>query len=513
MAVNQLKAGAMLNYVVLLLNTLVNLLYTPYMLRMMGQSEYGLFSLVSSVIAYITILDLGFGNAIVRYTAKYRAEGKLEEQYQMFGMFLVLYFVIGIIALCIGLSLYFNVDNMFGKTLTPFELSNVRIMMLVLVINLAITFPMSIFGSIMTAYERFVFPKIVNIVRIILNTAIMILLLYMGYKAVAMVIVLTAFNIITLILNFIYCKKYLKIRIAFGHFRWGFLKEVSIYSLWIFLNVIMDKLYWSSGQFVLGAISGAVAVSVFAVAIHLQGMYMQFSTAISSVFLPKVTAIVSKNNSNKEISDLFIKTGRIQNIILSFVLFCFIVFGKPFLILWAGKTYSSAFIITLLFFIALYIPLIQNMGITILQARNSMKFRSILYILIACFALFFEIILAKRFGGLGCAIAIAGALILGQGIIMNIYYKKTQNIDIETFWKEILKMNFAPVLLTAVFSIIVLRNNLITNWISLASYSAIFIMLYLPLIYKYSMNSYERSLFNDIINKVKNRYENFKTIK
>lgn len=229
MAVNQLKAGAMLNYVVLLLNTLVNLLYTPYMLRMMGQSEYGLFSLVSSVIAYITILDLGFGNAIVRYTAKYRAEGKLEEQYQMFGMFLVLYFVIGIIALCIGLSLYFNVDNMFGKTLTPFELSNVRIMMLVLVINLAITFPMSIFGSIMTAYERFVFPKIVNIVRIILNTAIMILLLYMGYKAVAMVIVLTAFNIITLILNFIYCKKYLKIRIAFGHFRWGFLKEVSIY--------------------------------------------------------------------------------------------------------------------------------------------------------------------------------------------------------------------------------------------------------------------------------------------
>ena len=72
MVVNQLKAGAVLNYVVIGLNSLVGLLYTPYMLRMMGQSEYGLYSLVASVIAYLTIMDFGFGNAIIRYTAKFR---------------------------------------------------------------------------------------------------------------------------------------------------------------------------------------------------------------------------------------------------------------------------------------------------------------------------------------------------------------------------------------------------------------------------------------------------------
>ena len=96
MPVNQLKAGVVLNYVVIFLNTVVGLLYTPYMLRMMGQSEYGLYSLVASVIAYLTVLDLGFGNAIVRYTAKFRAEKKTEEQYEMFGMFFLLYLVIGI---------------------------------------------------------------------------------------------------------------------------------------------------------------------------------------------------------------------------------------------------------------------------------------------------------------------------------------------------------------------------------------------------------------------------------
>ena len=85
---NQIKIGAALNYVIIGLNTLVGLLYTPYMLRMLGQNDYGLYSLVASVIAYLTILDFGFGNAIIRYTAKFRAERKQREQWEMFGMFL-----------------------------------------------------------------------------------------------------------------------------------------------------------------------------------------------------------------------------------------------------------------------------------------------------------------------------------------------------------------------------------------------------------------------------------------
>ena len=205
---NELKAGAALNYGVLVLNTFVNLLYTPYMLRMMGQSEYGLYSLVASVIGYLTILDLGFGSAIVRYTAKFRAEGKSDEQYRMFGMFLILYSGIGLIALFAGMCLYFNVDNIFGETMSVLELSRARTMMLILIFNLAFTFPMSIFGSIMSAYERFVFPKIINIVRIILNTGIMILLLSYGYKAVAMVVLMTIFNVLTLIINYIYCRRH-----------------------------------------------------------------------------------------------------------------------------------------------------------------------------------------------------------------------------------------------------------------------------------------------------------------
>lgn len=504
MPVNQLKAGVVLNYVVIFLNTVVGLLYTPYMLRMMGQSEYGLYSLVASVIAYLTVLDLGFGNAIVRYTAKFRAEKKTEEQYEMFGMFFLLYLVIGIIAFGIGLGLYFNVDTLFGDTMTAVELGRARIMMLLLVANLAFTFPMSIWGSIIQAYEDFVFQKSLNIIRIILNTIVMICLLHFGYKAVAMVVVQTIFNVLTLIVNFIYCRRKLNIHIyfRFKHFHWGFLKEVAIYSFWIFLNAIMDRVYWSTGQFVLGAMVGTVAVAVFAIAIQLEGMYMQFSTAISSVFLPKVTAMVATNRSRKEISDLFIRTGRIQYIVLAYILSGFIIFGRQFIELWAGADYTDAYIISLLFFIPLTVPLIQNLGITILQARNEMKFRSVLYIIIALVSLAMQIVLTRFFGGIGCAMGVSGALVVGQILIMNVYYRRRQDLDIKTFWKEISKMSIIPIVLIFSSMLVIRHFFALDSWGKLILGIAAFSLVYIPLFFRFSMTDDERNLFISMVHKI-----------
>ena len=504
MPVNQLKAGVVLNYVVIFLNTVVGLLYTPYMLRMMGQSEYGLYSLVASVIAYLTVLDLGFGNAIVRYTAKFRAEKKTEEQYEMFGMFFLLYLVIGIIAFGIGLGLYFNVGTLFGDTMTAVELDRARIMMLLLVANLAFTFPMSIWGSIIQAYEDFVFQKSLNIFRIILNTVVMICLLHFGYKAVAMVVVQTIFNVLTLVVNFIYCRRKLNIHIyfRFKHFHWGFLKEVALYSFWIFLNAIMDRVYWSTGQFVLGAMVGTAAVAVFAIAIQLEGMYMQFSTAISSVFLPKVTAMVATNRSRKEISDLFIRTGRIQYIVLAYILSGFIIFGRQFIELWAGAGYSDAYIISLLFFIPLTVPLIQNLGITILQARNEMKFRSVLYIIIALVRLAMQIVLTRYFGGIGCAMGVSGALVVGQILIMNVYYQRRQDLDIKTFWKEISKMSIIPIVLIFSSMLVIRHFFALDSWGKLILGIAAFSLVYIPLFFHFSMTDDERNLFISMFHKI-----------
>jgi O-antigen/teichoic acid export membrane protein len=493
MVINKLKLGALLSYLVLIVNSLVGLLYIPFMLRMMGKSEFGLYSLVASVIGYLTLLDLGFGNAIIRYTAKFRAENKKEEQFSMFGMFVILYSIIGVVVLLLGLVLYYNTESLFENTMTLKELEKAKVLILLMVFNLAVTFPLSIFGSIISGYEEFVFQKVVQIVRVLLNTILMVIILKLGYKAIGMIVVVTVLNISTLLLNYLYCIYRLRIKIYFTKFDFRFLKEIGLYSFYIFLNVIMDKVYWGTGQFVLGTIVGTTAVAIFAVAIQLQQIYMSFSTAISGVLLPKVTAMIINQDSKKAISDLFIRTGRIQYTVMGFILTSFVLFGKQFIALWAGDGYEDVYVISLLFFIPLLVPLIQNLGIIILQARNQMKFRSLLYIALATLSLVMQIPLSKEYGGIGCAIAISIALISGQVIGMNIYYYYKQNIDIPKFWKEIGKMSIIPVLL-GIGTYFLLIDIELQSVLKLSSAILAFTLVYYICFWYGSMNQYERDL-------------------
>ena len=263
----------------------------------------------------------------------------------------------------------------------------------------------------------------------------------------------------------------------------------------------MDRIYWSSGQFILGIYAGAKAVAIYAVAISLENIYMSFSTAISGVFLPRITSMITQKENEKSMSDLFIRTGRIQYIIMSFILIGFILFGKQFIIIWAGSDYSEAYYITLLFFVPLTIPLIQNLGITILQARNQMKFRSVSYVIIAIISLGLSVFLVRYYGGIGCALSTAFALCIGQILIMNIYYFKKVNIDIPAFWREIGKMSVVPILI-GIVGYVLLNYFRIESILTLFLGIVLFSIIYLPAFWHLSMNSYERNLFLKPLKKV-----------
>ena len=127
----------------------------------------------------------------------------------------------------------------------------------------------------------------------------------------------------------------------------------------------------------------------------------------------------------------------------------FIIFGNEFIYLWLGKGYEEVYKIALWIMIPLTIPLIQNTGIAIVQARNQHQFRSIVYFFIALLNIVMSILLVKKYGAIGCAVATGFSFIVGNIIIINIYYWKRVNIDIPLFWNNILKMSI-PVIITMI---------------------------------------------------------------
>ena len=499
---NQIKIGAILSYAIIVVNMLVGILYTPILTAKLGQSEYGLYSLVTSVISYLTILDFGFGNAIIIYTTRYKVSNQKEKEEKLHGMFLIIYTVIGAIAGIIGAILWLNVDKLFGNSMNYEELQKAKVLMGILTLNLIITFPLSIFSSIITAYEKFIFSKVLNLIRIILNPIVMLVLLNFGYKSIALVVLNTTFNIGTLVINYIYCKKNLNTKLKFGKLDTKLLKEIMAYSVWIFLNSIMDKINWNVDQFILGTICGTTVVAIYSVASQLNQMYLNFSTAIAGVMLPKVAKMEEQNASDEEFSHVFIQTGRIQYIVMALIMSGFLLYGQEFInIVWVGPEYSQSYIIACILMLPLTIPLIQNVGLNIIQAKNQYKFRVIVLFIFSIFNLIISIFLSKLYGGIGAAIGTSLSIIFGQIIFMNIFYYKKTHIDIPKFWKNILKMS-VPVVIAFVIAIALKRLIPISNTLQLIIQILVYVVIYVIMMWKFGTNQYEKKLFSKIIKKI-----------
>ena len=204
MKINQLKAGALLSYVSMGLGYIISILYTPIMLRLLGQSEYGLYNLVSSVVSYLGLLNFGFGSAYMRYYSRYRVENDEENIAKLNGMFLTVFTIIGLVAMLAGMVLVLNTELIFGDKLTANELSKAKILMAIMVFNLSTSFPASVFNSYITANEQYVFQKIVQMIKTVLSPFIMLPVLLMGYKSIGMVVVTTILTITVEIVNIIF---------------------------------------------------------------------------------------------------------------------------------------------------------------------------------------------------------------------------------------------------------------------------------------------------------------------
>lgn len=499
---NELKQGIILSYINLGLGTIIPFIYTPIMLRILGQAEYGLFSLASSAVSYLSLLSFGFGSTIIRYISKYRAENDKESEEKVFGFFLVLYCVLALLVLICGVVIAYNVEPIFNKGLTTNELNKMKILVMIMTFNSALSFPISVYSSMVVAHEKYIFRKLIDMFSTVLAPIANLVALYLGYASVGMATAATIIQFVILPLNVFYCYRIINIKPIFAKLPKTLIKEMLGFSVFIFIGTLVDMLFWATDKVILGMLAGSVAVAIYNVGSTFNSMVMNLSTSISGVFTPRVTGMVVKDASKEELNSIFIRIGRIQFIIIALIVSGFTVFGPSFIELWAGPGYSGAYWIAIMTMFPLCIPLIQNMGLTIVIAQNKHQFRSIVYLIIAVANVIMTYISVPYFGIYGAAACSCIAYIIGQGIIMNIYYYKVTGLDIPLFWRNIFKMAIVPIIMTGACLFL---NSFITinSWKFFLCGVVVFTLIYAILMYLFSFNQYERALFGGILKKVK----------
>ncbi|KKB40903.1 oligosaccharide flippase family protein [Bacillus thermotolerans] len=490
----ELKLGAILSYISIALTTVVGLLYTPFMLRQLGPSEYGLYMLIGSLVGYISILDFGLHGTINRFVAKYQAEGDTKGQENFLAIAFMIYGVISFLVLLVGTVLFLNLGSIFSKSLTVDELYKAQIMFAILIFNLTLSLPIGAFQFIAKGYGKFVFVTTTSIIKIILRTVMVVSVLLLGYKSIAIVIVDTVFNILAGLIYALYCFVILKTRIRLHTFKREAVKEIFNFSIFVFILAIVNQLFWKIGQVTLGIVSSTIAVAVYALSINLVIYYQQIALAISGLFVPRVSKLVAQEASEDELTDLMIKVGRVQLALLGLILVGFIILGKQFILLWAGDGYEQVYWIALMIFLPLTVPMIQTVGETILKAKNMISFQALAYLLMSGINFLVSLYLSKAMGSLGVGIATALSLIIFQVLIINIYYKYKVKLNVVRFFNQVAKG-----LLPAIFITLILGYATLLvpgdSWITLLVRGSMVVTIYAIIMFSFGFNKNEKKLF------------------
>lgn len=490
---NQIKLGVVLSYASTIITAISGLLYTPYMLRCIGQSDYGLFSLVTTFLGYF-LLDFGLGNAVVRYVSRYRAKGDKQGEENFLAVCFILYCIIDFLILIAIFVCYFFIEQIFGKSLTPSELEKFKVMYVISGGASILSFPFNSIVGAISGYEKFVFPKMMQIANQLLRLIVMIVLLAMGYKVIAMVLCNAIIGLLIMMIQLYYGFAILKIRPKLYSFDTKLVSGLIRYSFFVFLGMIVDMLYWRIGPTILGIVSGANDVAIFSIGMIFVNLYLSLSTAISTVFVPRVTKMIVNNASPQTLTDLMIRIGRVQFIVIGILLSGMVALGKQFITIWAGSQYLAAYYVACILIIPLTIPLTQNIGISILFAQNRHAFRSVMLLIIAMINVIISYFFIKEYGAVGASFGTALSLILGQGVVLNIYYHRCIGLDIPRFFMKcifpLLTPMFITILVGYLLNFLIPMNTLIT----LVCKVVIFIPCYIAVMWLTTMNDYEKKL-------------------
>lgn len=505
---SQIKIGIVLNYFNIIVGSLIPVFYTPVMLRLLGQNEYGLYKLASTFTSYLSLVALGIGSAVTRYLIKAKTEKGQEEEERYFALFMVIFRVIAIAAFFIGLGLVFTIDLWYGESLNTQEIYKMKIIVFILVCNTSINFALSPYISVVSARQKFVFLQSINFITTCCMPILNLIVLYMGFASIGMATSSLFLNIIVQGIYYLFVRKKLKIKPNYKDIPKDVFREILTFSLWIFVGNIVDKLYNSTDTILIGMIPtlATTGVAVYNIGATFNNITANLSNSMKNILSPNTNKMVFEGATRDELTDYLIKTGRIQAYIMGLVTGGFVAFGRPFIFFYAGEDYSESYWVAVFMMVPYLIPMVQNVFVSVLVAENKHKFRSLTYLAIAVINVIASWFAMKVWGVIGAALVTGIALLIGQGFVMNWYYRVKMGLDTGKFWRNIIKIFFVPFILT-IIAIIVQRYVDFYSIPILLIGIVIYSMLFVLINWLVNVNEYEKNIIISPLKKVIARFK------
>lgn len=498
------KLAIAISYINLLVGMVVNIYITPMLIATLGDVDYSLYKVMHSLAGPLTMFHLGVSTVVTRSIVKNKDScgGNIREKRNTMALSLLASGVMSLLVIVAGACLYMAIPVMYGETYSEASICLGQKLFVMFVAASVLHMLTDAFSGCVVGHERYVVSSAIPLVKNLGKCILLIVLLKSGMGVLFVVAVDLFLAVGTFLFTLIYAVFGLHEIPKLYYFDKKQLSKIVSFGLAILLQAFVNQVNNNMDTMILGAfIDEKAVITMYSSALAIYAIYNSLVSVVTHYFLPKATELTLKNATGKEMTDFVIKPGRFQAMIALACILGFALFGQNFIRIWIGERYLDAYGVILTLMIPVTIPLVENAAISILDATMKRMYRSVVLVIMAILNLLVSVILVRSVGFWGAAIGTAVSLLLGHGVLMNLYYMKVFHIEVFRMFKQIFEGILIAGLLAALVCLplaILLPDTVL--WFVLKCGS--FVLIYAVFLLAFGLNRSEKAMLRALVRKM-----------
>lgn len=392
-------------YALIVVNALIGLVVLPFNVEHLGKAAYGLWMLAASLTVYFTAIDLGYGGAVIRFVAEYRARGNARALNEILSTMFVAFCAMGVLCYLLAIAAAAALPHIFN--LHPDQVQTGRLVLLIISAQVALYFPFSIYGGVINGFERYYMNNVVATAFNVASAVVNVVVLWLGYGLVELVVATT----LTRIVPFLVYRRnayavFPDLQLRWHLFRKERLREVTGFSAYLAAIDWSARLTYATDTFYLGVFMNTAAVGIYGVAQRLSEALLRMTNQLHTFLFPAVVQRAVTGHVDRQ-RELMIKANRFQLAIALCLCGAVSAVADVLIPAWVGPEFEGgiaaaqilAFVVVLRAWIA--------MPSTVLKGTNHHRYLAVVSASGAVANLLLSIPLVKLWGLVGIALGTA----------------------------------------------------------------------------------------------------------
>jgi O-antigen/teichoic acid export membrane protein len=449
-----------------------------YLLKVLGAETFGIWALISTMTAYLMILDLGVVGALGRLLAGCRSNGDIEGFNKILSTALTLLTGAGAVTLLVALGIAEIFPLLFH--VPDHQLTDVRAALIIVGIWAALYFPTSIFDVVLWSHERFDLTNLVEMPVIVIRLGLIILLIHEGSPLAHLAGIGLASNVVIVILTAVCAWRVEpRLRPIPGLLNRAALKEIYPIGVWFSALSVARSLTQQIGPTLVGYSLGNRAVATFTIARQLTTYCATVMLSLTQIAAPRAAVLFFGRQGDQQ-KILFVGGGRAAMALTLFFVGGFLSLGASFISIWQGGRQDAAFLPLVVLLLGEAFPMAQGVTYSILTAMGRHRMLARFAIMEGLCTLCLAAAAVRPFGILGVCCAIAVSATVFRGLCPWLLACRLLNVTPLAYLRDAVAPT-AVIWVTAVVTVTLTAYEWPPRgWASLIGYGALYAALYLP---------------------------------